>query len=144
MQTVASNFAQHTREAFLAAHSPDHMLHKFAMTGIGALAKLPPSCTPAVLAGSRYRLPAPHFRRSLTGGEIREAARNAKAHLLRGTAVADASSVDKQSALAQSNFMDLSVDDRVVVKSLLCFLPIAHTMSCLINSWAHALMVIFT
>ena len=75
---------------------------------------------------------------------MREAARNAKAHLLRGTAVADASSVDKQSALAQSNFMDLSVDDRVVVKSLLCFLPIAHTMSCLINSWAHALMVIFT
>lgn len=96
------------------------MLHKFAMAGIVALAKLPPSCTLALRAGSRYSLPAPYLRRSLTGGEIREAARNAKAHLLRATAAPDASSVDKQSGLAQSNFMDLSVDDRVVVKLLLC------------------------
>ena len=107
--------ASTTQEAFLAAHSPSYMLHKFAMARIIALAKFPPSCTPAVRAGGRYSLPAPYFRRSLTGGEMREAARNAKAHLLRATAISNANSVDKQSGVAQSNFMDLSVDDRVVV-----------------------------
>lgn len=99
------------------------MLHKLAMAGSVAFAKLQPSYTSALRAGARYSLPAPHFRRSLTGGETREAARNAKAHLLRATTVADASFVDKQSGLAQSNFMDLRVDDRVVVNLPLCLCP---------------------
>lgn len=85
------------------------------MAGVRAMAKLPPLCPTAVPVGYRHSLPAPHFRRSLTGCEMREAARNAKAHLLRATAVAEASSVEQYSGTAQSKFLDLQLDDRVVV-----------------------------
>lgn len=88
------------------------MLHKMVMAGVQVMAKLPPVWPAAVRTGRRHSLPAPHFRRSLTGQETREAARNAKAHLLRAAAVAD----EQHSGLAQSKFLDLSVDDRVVVK----------------------------
>lgn len=88
------------------------MLHKMVMAGVQAMAKLPPVWPAAVRVGGRHSLPAPHFRRSLTGRETREAARDAKAHLLRAAAVAD----EQHSGLAQSKFLDLSVDDRVVVK----------------------------
>lgn len=60
---------------------------------------------------------------------MREAARNAKAHLLRASAAADAGSVEQQPGLAQSNFLELSVDDRVVVKLQPCPRPTAHTVS---------------
>ncbi|KAL3148049.1 hypothetical protein ABBQ38_014338 [Trebouxia sp. C0009 RCD-2024] len=86
------------------------MLHKMVMAGVQAMAKLPPVWPAAVRVGGRHSLPAPHFRRSLTGRETREAARDAKAHLLRAAAVAD----EQHSGLAQSKFLDLSVDDRVV------------------------------
>lgn len=102
------------------------MLHKLAMAASIAVTKLPPSCSLAVRGGSKYSLPAPHFRRSLTGGEMREAARNAKAHLLRATVAADAGSVEQQPGLAQSNFLELSVDDRVVVKLQPCPRPTAY------------------
>ena len=91
------------------------MLRKLAMAGSHAMAKLPTFYPAAVRAGGTHSLPALHFSRSLTGGEMREAARNAKAHLLRATDVAVANPVEQQSGLSQSNFLDLSVDDRVVV-----------------------------
>ena len=120
--------------AYFVSNSAPYMLHKIAMAGIVAWAKVPPSCIPALLAGSRYSLPVPYFHRSLTGGEIREAARNAKAHLLRATAAADASSAGKQFEAARSRFMDLSVDDRVVVNSLLCFPPYLSCLDTGVNS----------
>ena len=88
------------------------MLHKLAMAGVQAMAAMSPVWHAAARAGGRHNLPAPHFRRSLTGRETREAARNAKAHLLRAAAVAE----EQHSGVAQSKFLDLSVDDRVVVK----------------------------
>lgn len=71
---------------------------------------------------------------------MREAARNAKAHLLRATAVADAGFVEQQPGLSQSNFLELSVDDRVVVKLQPYPRPAACTMSRLDVGFMHRLL----
>ena len=89
------------------------MLKKFGMAGVHALLSLSPSLPSASRIGYKHALRAPALSRPLSGG--REAARNAKAHLLRASAVAEASIADRRVPLAQSKFLELRVDDRVVV-----------------------------
>lgn len=93
------------------------------MAGIGPVAKLAPSCSIAVRSAGKDILRAPAYTRSLTGGEVREAARNAKARLIRASAAASESIAEQQTPVAHSRFLDLSVDDRVVVSLVVLLLP---------------------
>ena len=72
-------------------------------------------CRYTGLLGCTGVLRVPAHSRALTGGEVREAARNAKASLLRVHAV-DGQPPAAQTPLPdQASFLNLSVDDRVVV-----------------------------
>ena len=94
------------------------MLHRLLMAGAMALTGTQSLCRQrGVLTGREWFL-VPARSRLLTGGETREAARNAKAHLLRVHAVASQVSTAPAAPSPQSNFLDLGVDDRVVVGSL--------------------------
>ena len=68
-----------------------------------------------LLAGKLW-LAAP-LKRNLTSGTVREAARQAKATLLRSTTVASAAQADRQATAAAPGFVDLAVDDRVLVSA---------------------------
>ncbi|KAA6423564.1 MAG: ATP-dependent RNA helicase [Trebouxia sp. A1-2] len=90
------------------------MLQRMALASSKVLASLHSPCRRSSLIGNKDALCAPALSRSLTGGEVREAARNAKAYLLRAHA-ASSQARDAQTATpAQSSFLNLSVDDRVV------------------------------
>lgn len=54
-------------------------------------------------------------KRTSTTGAVREAARNAKATLLRATAVADPTQAGSETSAVAPGFLDLAVDDRVLV-----------------------------
>ncbi|KAL0051824.1 hypothetical protein WJX82_002704 [Trebouxia sp. C0006] len=85
-----------------------------ALASAKVLANLQTPCRRSSLLGKKDALHLPALSRSLTGGEVREAARNAKAYLLRAHA-ASGQATDAQTAPpAQSSFLNLSVDDRVV------------------------------
>ena len=94
------------------------MLHKLAMAGNSSVAKLAPMCSAAVRSAGKdvLHLRAPAYSRSLTG---REAARSAKARLIRASAAAGEDLAERQTPTAQSSFLNLSVDDRVVVSLVL-------------------------
>ncbi|DBA87553.1 TPA: ATP-dependent RNA helicase [Trebouxia sp. C0004] len=90
------------------------MLQRMALASAKVLANLQTPCRRSSLFGNKDALHVPVLSRSLTGGEVREAARNAKAYLLRAHA-ASGQTTDAQTAPpVQSSFLNLSVDDRVV------------------------------
>ncbi len=92
------------------------MLQRMALASANVLASLRTPSRRSSLLGCKDALYVPALSRSLTGGEVREAARNAKAYLLRAHA-ASGQATDAQTAPpAQSSFLNLSVDDRVVVR----------------------------
>lgn len=91
------------------------MLQRMALASAKVLASLQTPCRRSSLLGCKDALYVPALSRSLTGGQVREAARNAKAYLLRAHS-ASGQATDAQTAPpAQSSFLNLSVDDRVVV-----------------------------
>jgi len=103
------------------------MLQRMALASAKVLANLQTPCRRSSLLGKKDALHLPALSRSLTGGEVREAARNAKAYLLRAHA-ASGQATDAQTAPpAQSSFLNLSVDDRVVVS------PAVHLFGVTLN-----------
>ena len=81
------------------------------------LAMAPQARGSALLAGNPWLQVAP-LKRNMTGGAVREAAKTAKATLLRTNAVANPVQVDRQNGAAAPGFVDLAVDDRVLVSLL--------------------------
>lgn len=71
----------------------------------------------ALLAGNPWLQVAP-LKRNMTGGAVREAAKTAKATLLRTNAMANPVQIDRQNGAAAPGFGDLAVDDRVLVSLL--------------------------
>ena len=76
------------------------------------------ACGRSLRPPSQAWSPAVQHKRSLTQGETRQAARNAKAELLRACAVASTAEVKQEpAATGPSSFLKLNVDDRVVVST---------------------------
>lgn len=91
------------------------MLRSCAMTSMRVLHGLQtPTRSSAILLGNPWLQGAP-LKRDSTTGAVREAARNAKATLLRAAAVPDTQAARETSASAPG-FLDLAVDDRVLVR----------------------------
>ena len=85
------------------------------MTSRQVLSTLAPQARKSLLlVGSPWLQVAP-LKRNMTGGTVREAARSAKAALLRTTAFSNAARIDSRAAAAAPGFVDLAVDDRVLV-----------------------------
>ncbi len=103
------------------------MLQRMALASAKVLANLQTPCRRSSLLGNKGALQVPALSRSLTGGEVREAARNAKAYLLRAHAASGQATDAQTAAPAQSSFLNLSVDDRVVVS------PAAHLVGVMLD-----------
>lgn len=91
------------------------MLQRVAMASARALMGVQAPCRYSGLLGCTGVLRVPAHSRTLTGGEVREAARNAKASLLRAHAVEGQAPAAQTPLPDQASFLNLSVDDRVVV-----------------------------
>lgn len=72
-------------------------------------------------------LPAAPLKRNSSSGSVREAARNAKATLLRATSLVNAAQADAPAAAVAPGFVDLAVDDRVLVSVLNSVSGYLHT-----------------
>lgn len=105
------------------------MLQRMALASAKILANLQTPCRRSLLLGNKNALYVPALSRSLTGGEVREAARNAKAYLLRAHAASGQATGAQTAPPAQSSFLNLSVDDRVVVSPAVHFLGVKLEIS---------------
>ena len=104
------------------------MLRRMALASAKVLAIVQTPCRRSSLLCIKDALQVPALSRSLTGGEVREAARNAKAYLLRAHAASSQATDAQTAAPAQSSFLNLSVDDRVVVS------PAAHLFGVMVRN----------
>ena len=111
--------------------SRKRMLRRMALASAKILANLQTPSRRSSLLCIKDALQVPALSRSLTGGEVREAARNAKAYLLRAHAASSQATDAQTAAPAQSSFLNLSVDDRVVVS------PAAHLFGVMVRSAIH-------
>ena len=91
------------------------MLSRLVMASPKALSVAQTVSKLSTVSRCKEWLRAPALSRSLTGGEVREAARNAKAHLLRAQTVGSEAPAVQEQVPNVSSFLNLSVDDRVVV-----------------------------
>lgn len=92
------------------------MIPSCAANTMKALSGLQSTVRCSELLAGRLWSAAPS-KRNLTSGTVREAARQAKATLLRSTTVASAAQADRQATAAAPGFVDLAVDDRVLVSA---------------------------
>lgn len=79
------------------------------------LGTLQTSAKPSALTAASTWLQVAPLKRHLASGQVREAARRAKNELLRTVAVASVAQADRAPAAGSPGFVDLAVDDRVLV-----------------------------